>query len=143
MVARMIQIREIDHLVLRVVDLEPMIRFYVEVLGCEVERRVEDLGLVQLRAGRSLIDLVTVDGALGRRGGTPPGAEGRNLDHFCLRVEPFDEAAIRRQLAAAGAPAGETATRYGAEGMGPSIYVQDPEGNTVELKGPPAARATV
>lgn len=134
----MIQIREIDHLVLRVLDLEAMIRFYVAVLGCRVERRVDELGLVQLRAGRSLIDLVTVDGALGRQGGAPPGAEGRNLDHFCLRVEPFDEAAIRRQLAAAGLPAGETTTRYGAEGMGPSIYIHDPEGNTVELKGPPA-----
>lgn len=134
----MIQIREIDHLVLRVLDLEAMTRFYVAVLGCRVERRVDELGLVQLRAGRSLIDLVTVHGALGRRGGAPPGAEGRNLDHFCLRVEPFDEAAIRRQLEAAGLPAGETATRYGAEGMGPSIYIHDPEGNTVELKGPPA-----
>ena len=134
----MIQIREIDHLVLRVLDLEAMTRFYVAVLGCRVERRVDELGLVQLRAGRSLIDLVTVHGALGRRGGAPPGAEGRNLDHFCLRVEPFDEAAIRRQLEAAGLPAGETATRYGAEGMRPSIYIHDPEGNTVELKGPPA-----
>lgn len=134
----MIQIREIDHLVLRVLNLEAMLHFYVDVLGCELERRVDDLGLVQLRAGRSLIDLVKVDGALGRRGGAPPGAGGRNLDHFCLRVEPFDEAAIRRQLEAAGVPAGETATRYGAEGMGPSIYIRDPEGNTVELKGPSA-----
>lgn len=133
----MIHIREIDHLVLRVVDLEAMIRFYVAVLGCQVERRVQDLGLVQLRAGRSLIDLVTVDGPLGRAGGAPPGDQGRNLDHFCLRVDPFDEAAIRRQLEAAGVAAGETATRYGAEGMGPSIYMSDPEGNTVELKGPP------
>lgn len=135
----MIQIREIDHLVLRVVDLEAMIRFYVAVLGCRVERRVDDLGLVQLRAGRGLIDLVTVDGPLGRAGGAPPGEQGRNLDHFCLRVDPFDEAAIRRQLEAAGVAAGETATRYGAEGMGPSIYISDPEGNTVELKGPSAA----
>lgn len=137
MAVRMIQIREIDHLVLRVVDIEAMSRFYVAVLGCRVERRVDDLGLVQLRAGRCLLDLVTVDGPLGRAGGSPPGAEGRNLDHFCFRLEPFDEAEIRRQLEAAGVPAGETATRYGAEGLGPSIYIRDPEGNTVELKGPP------
>jgi glyoxylase I family protein len=132
----MIQLREIDHLVLRVVDLDAMLGFYVGVLGCTVERREDGIGLVQLRAGRSLVDLVPVDGALGRAGGAPPGAEGRNLDHFCFRVEPFDEAAIRRDLASAGIAAGPTLSRYGAEGTGPSIYLTDPEGNTVELKGP-------
>ncbi len=133
----MIRIREIDHLVLRVGDLERMLRFYCEALGCTVERRQEALGLVQLRAGRSLLDLVPVTGKLGRAGGAAPGREGRNLDHFCLRVEPFDEAAIRRQLQAHGAEAGPVEQRYGAQGEGPSIYVTDPEGNVVELKGPP------
>ena len=74
---------------------------------------------------------------LGRQGGAPSGAEGRNVDHFCLRVEPFDAEAIRAHLEARGIDAGEVARRYGAEGMGPSIYIQDPDGNTVELKGPP------
>lgn len=137
-----IAVREIDHLVLRVRDAARMVRFYQDVLGCTVERRQHEIGLVQLRAGRSLIDLVAVDGKLGRAGGAPPGssraAGGRNLDHLCLRVEPFDEAAIRAHLAAHGVAAGETASRYGAEGEGPSIYLDDPEGNTVELKGPPA-----
>ncbi|MGH6627446.1 MAG: VOC family protein [Burkholderiaceae bacterium] len=132
----MIQIREIDHLVLRVVDLEAMIRFYSGLLGCSVERRQDELGLVQLRAGRSLLDLVPVDGKLGQAGGAAPGAQGRNLDHFCFRVEPFDEAAIRQQLACAGVAVGPVESRYGAEGLGPSIYITDPEGNTVELKGP-------
>jgi len=132
----MIHIREIDHLVLRVVDLDRMVAFYTGVLGCAVERRQDAIGLVQLRAGRSLVDLVPVDGVLGRAGGTAPGAEGRNLDHFCFRVEPFDEAAIRRDLSAAGVEAGDTVQRFGAEGEGPSIYLSDPEGNTVELKGP-------
>ena len=132
----MIRIREIDHLVLRVVDLERMLRFYCDALGCTVERRQEALGLVQLRAGRSLLDLVPVAGKLGRAGGAAPGREGRNLDHFCFRVEPFDEAAIRRQLRAHGADAGPVESRYGAEGEGPSLYVTDPEGNVVELKGP-------
>lgn len=136
-VAAAIHIRDIDHLVLRVVDLDRMIRFYCEVLGCSVERRQEALGLVQLRAGRSLLDLVPVDGTLGRAGGAPPGAEGRNLDHFCLRIEPFDEAALRGRLAAHGIEAGPVASRYGAEGEGPSLYLTDPEGNMVELKGPP------
>lgn len=132
----MIQIREIDHLVLRVIDLERMLAFYCGVLGCTVERRLDAIGLVQLRAGRSLVDLVPVDGQLGQAGGAAPGRQGRNLDHFCLRVEPFDEAAIRRQLAANHVQAGELAIRNGAEGEGPSIYVTDPEGNVVELKGP-------
>ena len=133
----MIRIRDIDHLVLRVVDLDGMIKFYCGVLGCSMEKRQDDLGLIQLRAGRSLIDLVPVDGKLGKAGGAAPGKEGRNLDHFCFRIDPFDETAIRRHLATAGVVAGKVESRYGAEGEGPSIYVSDPEGNTVELKGPP------
>jgi glyoxylase I family protein len=133
----MITIREIDHLVLRVVDLPRMLRFYRDVLGCVVERDRPDLGLVQLRAGRSMLDLVPVDGPLGRQGGAAPGAQGRNLDHFCVRVEPFDADAIRAELRAHGFAPGPVEMRYGAEGNGPSIYVPDPEGNVVELKGPP------
>lgn len=134
---RALAIRDIDHLVLRVVDLERMIAFYCNVLGCTVERRRDDIGLVQLRAGRSMLDLIPVDGELGRAGGAAPGREGRNLDHLCFRLETFDEGAIRRWLEAAGVPSEPAASRYGAEGCGPSIYVTDPEGNTVELKGPP------
>ena len=136
----MIPLREIDHLVLRVADLEQMLRFYCDALGCTVERRQDDLGLVQLRAGRSLIDLVPVSGKLGRAGGAAPGTQGRNLDHFCLRVEPFDETALRAHLAAHGVQAGPVESRYGAEGLGPSIYLTDPEGNVVELKGPSAGK---
>ncbi|MEO6017152.1 MAG: VOC family protein [Polaromonas sp.] len=132
----MIQIRDIDHIVLRVVDLPRIVAFYTGVLGCTVERRQDEIGLVQLRAGRSLVDLVPVSGKLGRAGGAAPGKEGRNLDHVCFRVEPFDAEAIRRHLAAHGVEAGEVESRYGAEGEGPSIYLNDPEGNTVELKGP-------
>jgi catechol 2,3-dioxygenase-like lactoylglutathione lyase family enzyme len=132
-----IPVRGLDHLVLRVTDLERMVSFYGQVLGCPVERRQDEIGLVQLRAGSALIDLVPVDGKLGRMGGAAPGREGRNLDHLCLRVEPFDEAAIRAHLAAHEVAAGPVESRYGAEGEGPSIYLQDPEGNTVELKGPP------
>ncbi|BDT60067.1 lactoylglutathione lyase [Massilia varians] len=132
-----IAVRGLDHIVLRVADLEAMIAFYGEVLGCRVERRLDDIGLIQLRAGHSLIDLVPVDSKLGREGGVAPGIGGRNLDHLCLRVEPFDEAAIRGHLEAHGLAAGPVEMRYGAEGDGPSIYLLDPERNTVELKGPP------
>ena len=133
----MIRIRDIDHLVLRVRDLQSMVDFYCRVLGCTVERQQDEIGLVQLRAGRALLDLVPVTGPLGRAGGAPPGVEGRNLDHFCLRIDPFDEEAIRAHLAGHGVDAGETASRVGAEGSGPSLYIADPEGNTIELKGPP------
>jgi catechol 2,3-dioxygenase-like lactoylglutathione lyase family enzyme len=135
----MIRIRDIDHLVLRVTGLDRMISFYCDALGCTVERRQDEIGLVQLRAGRSLLDLVPVDGKLGRAGGDAPRAEGRNLDHFCFRVDPFDETAIRAHLQAHGVCAGRVERRYGAEGEGPSIYICDPEGNVVELKGPPQA----
>ncbi|MBZ2208253.1 VOC family protein [Massilia soli] len=132
----MIQLRHIDHVVLRVADLDAMVRFYCEALGCTVERRRDEVGLVQLRAGSALVDLVAVDGHLGRRGGAAPGREGRNVDHICFRVEPFDEAAIRAHLAACGVACGPAESRYGAEGEGASIYLDDPEGNTLELKGP-------
>jgi glyoxylase I family protein len=124
-----IHIQDIDHLVLRVANLEATLEFYCGVLGCTVERRLDEIGLIQLRAGRALIDLVPVDGKLGRAGGGAPGSGGRNLDHFCLRIEPFDESDIRRHLEAHSVAAGETAARYGADGVGPSIYVTDPEGN--------------
>ncbi len=135
----MINVREIDHIVLRVLDLDAMLHFYCSVLGASVERRQDDIGLVQLRIGRALLDLVPVSGLLGAAGGAPPGREGRNLDHFCLLVEPFVETEIRATLAAHHIDAGATAWRYGAQGQGPSIYIQDPDGNTVELKAPPSA----
>ena len=137
----MIRIREIDHIVLRVVDADRMIRFYTEVLGCTIERRQDEIGLIQLRAGSSLVDLVPVDKKLGKMGGAAPGKEGRNVDHFCFRVEPFDQEAILAHLRRHNVPIGPVRERYGAEGNGPSIYLTDPEGNTVELKGPPETAA--
>lgn len=131
------QMTGLDHLVLRVADLPRMLDFYLEVLGGTVEKQQAAIGLTQLRAGRSLIDLITLDGVLGRMGGAGPGAEGRNLDHFALAILPYDEPAIRAHLAAHGIEVVDSGPRYGAEGEGPSVYVKDPEGNTVELKGPP------
>jgi catechol 2,3-dioxygenase-like lactoylglutathione lyase family enzyme len=135
----MFTIKGIDHVVIRAADLGRAVAFYRDVLGCAVERVREDLGLVHMRAGATLIDLISVEGALGRAGGAAPGSVGRNMDHFCLRVEPFDEQALRAHLAAHGLSAGDVQTNYGAEGNGPSLYISDPDGNTVELKGPAAA----
>ena len=133
----MFRICEIDHLVLRVRDPERMIHFYCSVLGCQVERAQPELGLTQIRAGRSLIDLITLDGKLGMEGGAGPGAEGRNVDHFCLRVEPWDEEFILEHLRKNSIAIVASGSRYGAQGEGPSVYCTDPEGNVVELKGPP------
>jgi len=130
----------LDHVVLRVTDLDRARDFYCEVLGCRVEVFQKKIGLLQLRAGDALIDLVPVDGVLGREGGAPPGAEGRNMDHFCLRVKPFDAAAIMAHLRAHGVDPGKVEQRYGAEGMGPSIYLRDPDGNVVEVKGPATSK---
>ncbi len=133
----MFQIKGIDHVVIRARDLGPMLEFYIDVLGCALERQNEEIGLYQLRAGASLIDLVPVDGVLGRAGGAGPGAEGRNVDHVCLRVEPFDGDRLIEWLESRGASPGKVESRYGADGPGPSLYLADPEGNGIELKGPP------
>jgi glyoxylase I family protein len=129
----------LDHVVLRVRGMALLERFYCEVVGCTVERRREDLGLLHLRAGRSLIDLVDVAGPLGNSGGPPPGREGHNVDHLCLRIEAFDAAAIAEHLRRHGVAVEESGMRFGADGEGPSIYLLDPEGNRVELKGSPVA----
>ena len=137
----MLVISALDHVVIRARDAEALVRFYCDVLGCNVERRSSpEFGLVQLRAGDSLIDIVAVDSELGRMGGAPPATGGGNMDHFCVRLEHFDEQLIRDHLARYGVEGSRLEARYGAEGYGPSIYVQDPEGNTVELKGPPDRR---
>ena len=133
----MFEIVGIDHIVLRARKPATLIAFYRDVLGCALEREVESVGLVQLRAGNALIDIVDVTGEIGRAGGAAPGREGQNLDHLCLRIEPFEPAAIARHLRDHGIKVGEPERRYGAEGYGSSIYLEDPEGNKVELKGPP------
>src|SRR5437868_3233631 len=134
-----IPIAGFDHIVLRVRDKPAMLSFYEGVLGLSVDRDRPELGLTHIRAGAQMIDLVTLDGRLGRMGGAGPGAEGRNLDHFALQVRPFDESAIRAHLAAHGVAVVDEGDRYGADGDGLSFYIHDPEGNTVELKGPSRA----
>jgi glyoxylase I family protein len=134
---REIRVGALDHLVLRTERLDAMVTFYREVLGCEVERRLSDeFGLVQLRAGASLIDLVPVESELGRMGGGPPDPRARNLDHFCLQVEGMDKPQLAAWLRSRDVEFGDFERRYGAEGFGPSVYIKDPDGNVVELKLP-------
>ena len=133
----MIRLAAIDHVVFRVRDMARMVAFYEDVLGARVERRVDDIGLVQLRAGLALVDLVDCAGSLGREGGPPPTGTGVNVDHVCFRAEPWDEQALLAHLAAHGCGDLQVGRRYGAQGFGRSIYISDPEGNRIELKGPP------
>jgi glyoxylase I family protein len=132
----MLKLRDIDHVVLRVRNIEAMARFYCDVLGARHVAHRPEHGMTHLRVGGSMIDLVAVDGPLGKPGGAAPGKEGRNMDHLCLRVDSFDQDAIVAHLKEHGVTVGEIRTRFGAEGNGISIYLTDPESNTVELKGP-------
>jgi glyoxylase I family protein len=123
--------------VLRVADAPRALAFYENVLGCRLERHQEDIGLWQLRAGSSLIDLVNLEGVVGRRGGPAPGEHGRNVDHVALAIRPFEREALRAHLAAHGvAIEGGSDDNYGATGESPSLYIRDPDGNTIELMGP-------
>lgn len=125
----------IDHIVLRTTQLGEMLAFYCGVLGCIVERSLPPkTGLVQLRAGDALIDLVMVDSELGREGGGPPTATENNMDHFCLLLEPVSTDEISQHLREHNIAFEDFSERYGSEGFGQSIYIQDPEGNTVELR---------
>ncbi len=129
---RAISIRNLDHVVVRVSDVDRSLAFYCNILGCSEERRVERIGLVQLRAGSCMIDLIDAKD-------NSPSVGSENMDHFAVRLESFNEAEIRSFLTEHGIASGEATSRYGAEGDGPSIYIEDPDGNKVELKGPPYA----
>ena len=125
----------IDHIVLRTERYRELIEFYCDVIGCRLERETSpEFGLTQLRAGNALIDIVDVAGELGRQGGAAAGTTGRNLDHFCLQIEAFDEAELIDYLQSRGIDCGEFQQRYGAQGMGRSLYLSDIAGNTVELR---------
>ena len=127
----------LDHVVLRARDAGVLVRFYSEVFGAHIERQL-GAELFQLRMGEILIDIIPFDSPLGKLGGSKPD-EGRNMDHFCIRVEPFDEREIRAHLNRFNIQAGLISQVYGADGFGPSLYLTDPEGNRIELKGPPSS----
>lgn len=129
-----IEIKALDHVVLRTSNLDAMLHFYRDILGCPVERELTELGLTQLRAGTALIDVVTVESELGQLGGEPPQQNGRNIDHFCLQLASFEESELIEYLQSHDIQTEEFAERYGAQGFGRSLYINDPEGNVVELK---------
>lgn len=127
----------IDHVVLRTKHLNRMIAFYRDVLGCPVEREAGATGLAQLRAGGSLIDILDIS-----RSSDPDDNvvhDAGNMDHVCLQLKHWDEKAIADHLRRHSVTAGDVVLRYGAKGSGPSMYISDPDGNVVELKGDPGA----
>lgn len=128
------RVLRLDHVVLSIADREKSLAFYRDALGCRIERDRRDIGLIQLRAGDSQIDLVFGKGA-------PSTDAVANMDHFCVRIDPFDEAAIRAHLIVHGIEPGPVVSRFGADGTGPSMYIRDPDGNMIELKGPPGDSA--
>ncbi len=130
-------VKRIDHLVFRVRDLQKSVTFYSSVLGCEAVRTRDDLGLIHIRASTSMIDLISIDGILGRVGDIGSAVSGRNVDHLCLRIEPFIEEELTRHLNQHGiVPHAKASINFGAEGEGLSLYFDDPDGNVIELKGP-------
>ena len=130
-----INLTGIDHVVLRARDFERLIEFYTDVIGCGLERVSPNYGIAQLRAGQSLVDIVDASGRLGQMGGKAPDHQAENMDHFALQISPWNEEAIIEHLKEHGIELGEVEQRYGARGNGPSLYIQDPEGNHLELKG--------
>lgn len=131
----MIEIIKIDHIVLRTTKLDEMLTFYIDVLGCSVERETpRETGLTQLRAGNALIDLVTVNSRLGATGGGAPTQKERNVDHFCLQIKSIPESEILKHLEKNGIEVAEFISRYGEQGLGNSLYIKDPENNEVELR---------
>jgi catechol 2,3-dioxygenase-like lactoylglutathione lyase family enzyme len=131
----MLEVAGIDHIVLRTTRLSEMLNFYSNILGCKIEREMpKEIGFTQLRAGLALIDLVTVDSQLGKLGGGAPSASENNMDHFCLQLKSIADADIKSHLRSHGIEPGDFEERYGAQGLGTSIYIKDPEGNSVELR---------
>ncbi|NRB40819.1 MAG: VOC family protein [Pseudomonadales bacterium] len=130
----MINIQAIDHIVLRSNKYEQLIKFYCEVLSCEIVRTVNELGLTQLRAGSALIDIIDTTGELGLIGGPAPTQQGNNLDHFCLQIAPFNEDELIQFLKSKNVACGKFEPRFGAQGMGRSLYIKDIIGNTIELR---------
>ena len=126
----------VDHLVFLVADMARALAFYEDVLNCRPGFSYPDLGMEQVWFGNALIVLWDT-GHPGAAGAVPPVSGGRNVDHVCLACGPFDHQTLRAHLAASGVEIEREAMHGGARGMGASFYVRDPDGNKIEIKGPP------
>ncbi|WP_433211785.1 VOC family protein [Microtetraspora malaysiensis] len=114
-----------DHLVLNVRDVERALEFYAGTLGLEEER------VAEWRAGKAPFPSVRVNESTIIDMVHRPRGES-NVDHICLVVDPVDW----QQVIDSGvfAVLEGPVSRFGARGVAQSVYVQDPDGNTVELR---------
>ncbi len=127
------QLQGIDHIVLRTSNVERLVEFYHGVLGAQLERVLDEEGLYQLRAGSALIDILSTEGSLDSGG--EPNYEQSPLAHVCLQITAASEQAVFRHLRRCNVMQPlKFETRYGATGFGRSVYILDPDGNTLELK---------
>jgi len=127
-------LQAIDHVVIRAINAAELVAFYVEVIGCTLAWDRPELGLTHLNAGNAMIDIISIDGPLGKSGVAHAAGPGRNVDHLCLRIRPFDFEALRSHFEAFGIALAAPQMRFGAQGNGLSIYFTDPEGNGIEFK---------
>lgn len=127
-------LQTIDHVVIRAVNAAELVAFYVNAIGCKLAWDRPDLGLTHLEAGDAMVDIISIDGALGSKGVSPAEGPGRNVDHVCLRIAPFDYDALRVHFETFGIAIDPPQPRFGAQGRGLSIYLTDPEGNGIEFK---------
>jgi glyoxylase I family protein len=119
----------IDHVLVIVGGMDGALRFYEGVLGCGVESRLPQYGMVELRAGTSHIDLVDANVAEGSWA-KPAVAGDRNVHHVALRLGHVSEKALRDYLSAQGVSILEERVE---DDDNVSFYVADPSGNTIEL----------
>ena len=129
------QIVDLDHIVLRVKDVERAIEFYTGTLGLAPHR------LEEFRAGEvpfpcARVNDHTIIDLLPWTEDEPVGDGPRNLDHFCMAVKEIDMAEFAEYLQSEGVTvhSERTGRRSGAQGMADSIYIKDTEGNTIELR---------
>jgi glyoxylase I family protein len=120
----MFKIVGLDHIVLRTANSHRLVKFYVDILGCQVERINAAIGLTHLRIGNNLLDILTV---------SEPSPTHKNLEHFCLRITPFNYEELKHYFAQYNIELLRYGDRYSSLGMGPSFYISDPDGNEIEF----------
>jgi len=133
----MFKIRRLDHLVIRTDNIKEMISFYCFILGYKVQRdHLNESGLIELNAGESMIDLFDISSKnLNVSKKTQCEKDIKNLDHFCILLDNFDEVEIKVHLKNFGVKCSDIEMSYGSTGYSPSIYIFDPDNNKIELKG--------
>jgi catechol 2,3-dioxygenase-like lactoylglutathione lyase family enzyme len=128
----------LDHVGVRVTDLDRAIAFYTEMFGFEmVERRMltgnDHVESAALKVSEDSLVFLLANPAFTAQ---PTSVEARP-EHFCLTFEPAEFEGIVGRLRAAGAldrPEADLRPRSGATGRSPSVYVLDPDNNQIEVK---------